>query len=615
MSNDVTIRIGVEGAGEAAGEIERVGGAARETGSAFDTLAEKALAAFAFERVAASVAEWTREAERLGDVMVGLGGRSSEAATVMGVQLLSSLDAVSARTRLLNADLDISDQQFQALQLHAAAYAATTGQEVAPVLDRLTGALISGSERGMRPFGFALQEGATRAQNQAAALDAMTAALQRNQQVVRDSTGALDMWDGVLLRTKERVGAFAQGLLEVPFQTFNDAVRAGENPLEAMIDRLVRLSSSFSSLTGGTAGATETLWAYRRAVLAAATATGGAAGQISALLGGGAPVADLPTPQESFATGGGLAAAPPGMTSAESAATDMVFSLDEAEGGGGRRRGGGGGGGGGRRGGHPDDYYEQIIERRQRERESADRARAADVAAQMGEARDEWSDREARGRAPRGDSRPMNRPNVARQDATTKRAAQEIDALADTYERLGDRGTKVVDALGAAWESHFAAFAKGKESFGEAMRAMTASVLEAIAAQSLKEAAFQFAKGIAALASFNYGGAALHFAAAAGFGALAFGGYAAAGAIEGGGARASSAARDSGGDRNSTRDLGPSRGGGEQSGGGVSVTYVLSPNSLVMESNGGLDRLADLTARAIRTRQRRVGRDLLERRA
>jgi len=88
-----------------------------------------------------------------------------------------------------------------------------------------------------------------------------------------------------------------------------------------------------------------------------------------------------------------------------------------------------------------------------------------------------------------------------------------------------------VEGATNAWAQHFVAFAQGKESFDQALKAMTASVLEQVAIESAKYAAFQFFQGVGNLAAFNYPGAALNFVAAAGFTALAAGSAVASGEL------------------------------------------------------------------------------------
>lgn len=64
-------------------------------------------------------------------------------------------------------------------------------------------------------------------------------------------------------------------------------------------------------------------------------------------------------------------------------------------------------------------------------------------------------------------------------------------------------------------------WAKGEKSFKSAMRDMAATVLMSLGEQSLVQAIMETGLGIAAIARYDYGSAALHFAAAATFGIIA----------------------------------------------------------------------------------------------
>lgn len=98
------------------------------------------------------------------------------------------------------------------------------------------------------------------------------------------------------------------------------------------------------------------------------------------------------------------------------------------------------------------------------------------------------------------------------------------------------------DSMTDAVGRHFAAYALGKESFGVAMRGMAADVATSIAEMAGKKAALEAVEAIASAASLNFPAAALHAAAAVGFGALALG----AGAVAQAAAPAPSAASGGG---------------------------------------------------------------------
>lgn len=158
-----------------------------------------------------------------------------------------------------------------------------------------------------------------------------------------------------------------------------------------------------------------------------------------------------------------------------------------------------------------------------------------------------------------------------------------------------------VEGASNAWAQHFVAFAQGKESFDQALKAMTASVLEQVAIESAKYAAFQFFQGIGNLAIGNYPGAALNFLAFGGFTALAAGSAIASGEL----AKASSASAPStpatsAGSRGQLPQMGRTSGTPDVGGGGGNTTIVFGgpvfqTREAVLESLHGLSTEAFAT--------------------
>lgn len=93
-------------------------------------------------------------------------------------------------------------------------------------------------------------------------------------------------------------------------------------------------------------------------------------------------------------------------------------------------------------------------------------------------------------------------------------------------DELASAGVATFDALSAGMESAVSSAIMGQKSFGQAMEEATAQALASLAAQALVKALFYTAEGFAALASFDYSGAAQFFEAAGIMGAV--GGAAAA---------------------------------------------------------------------------------------
>lgn len=79
--------------------------------------------------------------------------------------LIDTLVLVENRNKLSQAGLKITDKQFAAVAKSAAAYAQATGEDATKAMERLTKSLISGSSRGLRPFGIDIKEGGKAADN------------------------------------------------------------------------------------------------------------------------------------------------------------------------------------------------------------------------------------------------------------------------------------------------------------------------------------------------------------------------------------------------------------------------------------------------------------------
>jgi hypothetical protein len=126
----------------------------------------------------------------------------------------------------------------------------------------------------------------------------------------------------------------------------------------------------------------------------------------------------------------------------------------------------------------------------------------------------------------------------------------DIDLTTTALGQLG-KGFNVVAQAGA---SAMDAWITGQQSLGQAIRGAVAEGLRGVAVQSTVEALKEVAFGVANLAMFNYGGAALHFKAAALFGGVAV--------AAGFGARAMGAGHTSTSAGSPASSSGPSSGGG-----------------------------------------------------
>lgn len=107
-------------------------------------------------RLAEAMADGAAQSERRSSALAQLGG-AYDALSEATNDTIDETDAFNAQQRLLQAGLDLTEQQFVAVMRAAREYAIATGTDTMAAVDRLTGGLISGSERGLRPFGLAVQ--------------------------------------------------------------------------------------------------------------------------------------------------------------------------------------------------------------------------------------------------------------------------------------------------------------------------------------------------------------------------------------------------------------------------------------------------------------------------
>lgn len=123
----------------------------------------------------------------------------------------------------------------------------------------------------------------------------------------------------------------------------------------------------------------------------------------------------------------------------------------------------------------------------------------------------------------------------AGQATTDVGALMRASAAATGKEIVDMMGGKVVAAFGSA----VSAVVKGEKTVGEAMEGMLKSILEAIAQESLVRGLMEIGKAIAEFASLNVAGGAAHLAAAAAFAAVGVAAGIGAGAMNSAQAQAS----------------------------------------------------------------------------
>lgn len=531
-----------------------------------------------------TIARWAEEGDRASDVFGAL------AYDLEGLQRATAgtVDAMTLATianRAMAAGLNLTQRELEAVVAAGTEYARVTGTDATAGTERLLGALVSGRERGLRPFGISTTDTGQAIAQLVGRLDQNRVALDRN-------SGAFDRASAQVadLRTE------FQRLAADGVEAFLAAIGLVGSRTEAEMSRALSAAESFAARFNAIAVRIGTALGFREGMTAeqasfwAGTAEGRAAlrqrgirtqAETDIFLRGvqrqGGNVREVI--ERMPITSEGQAEIDAGRRAARQRERDADRDARIERAGIGweppseRRRGGGGGGGGGRR----DDS----------ERQAREDARARDEGAMEAWA-EELEDLQARGvsaPAPQTGGRRESNTSVGRarrsdgpSDRNGLRAAtREVVSLEAAYEQLGSTATDVLDALGTAVAGHFEAWAMGRETMGEALAGMTADLFKWMGQQALKKAGMEAIEAIAAAARYDFGAAALHTAAAVGFGALAGGSFYVAGQVGGSSGR-STHGRD---ERSSTRDLGADRSLGGQGFGGPSVTINIAPGGII----------------------------------
>lgn len=527
-------------------------------------------------QLADGVIRLTAEQENLNRTSANTGLDWDRAANAAG-RFTDEVDVQRAGMELLTAGIQVNQNQLDQITRRAAIFAQQTGVETSQALDTLTGALISGSARALRPFGADLVALGGESHTAQQRLDGLTTSTSGMSTATDDArTKVLRLRDSI--DDAERSAAHAAvthfGNLITAEQELSHESDATSGHLSDLGDSARRFAvGGVDLLVGG--------------FHLAATAAGGlltmvslVGEAVSSLAHGHADfnfTRELARETESHRVA--LANLMSGETQARAARDEAATAAlagragaqsAEAPAAPARPRGGG-----------ADASRlsdEQLTARGGMvfgaNAEEQDRiAGLREISATMAPANDnllvpgmgdtfERAQSEAEKMAQLAQSEAERMAQLARQTTEDRaRIAQEArdrdiasrsnfhDQIAAQFRdhvTLAQHSAQLVrgafDSMTDAVGRHFTAYALGKESFGVAMRGMAADVATSIAEMAGKKAALEAVEAIASAASFNFPAAALHAAAAVGFGALALG----AGAVAQAAAPAPSAASGGG---------------------------------------------------------------------
>jgi hypothetical protein len=281
VSDGVDIPITTPGGAESAATLRSIavamqglGTASQETGakasavkSAFDfnQIADATRTAYdAVTRLAAGVAALASEQAQLDANSSRLGLNFDQAAEAAG-RFTDETEAMTASTRLAEAGIRLNQEQLDSLTRVAARFAQNTGVTTRAAIDTLTQGLITGSERGLRPFGGELVRVAGESHTAEQRLAALTTQAGHTEQATDDAASSMERFADTIDDTKRALAtAFAQGITDTlalaaatdtagnKFEILNeDIVSAGRT----MGTVVVGIGNGIAAVAGGVATA------------------------------------------------------------------------------------------------------------------------------------------------------------------------------------------------------------------------------------------------------------------------------------------------------------------------------------------------------------------------
>lgn len=269
MTTGVEIPITTPGGPQAAETLRSISSALTGVGAAASTTSK----AFSFNEVrqaitsvhgdikalASAVSELASEQSRLDANSSRLGLDFNAAADAAG-RFTDETEAMGAATRLAEAGINLTQAQLDALTRVAARFAQNTGTTTAQAIDQLTNGLITGSQRGLRPFGDELARSAGNSHTATERLHALTAQAGHIEQATDDAASAMARFnDSIDDATRTMAHGFAEGVMQMlRFDSATDsAADRAENLTRsihavgaAMGETIVRVTTGVGELLG-----------------------------------------------------------------------------------------------------------------------------------------------------------------------------------------------------------------------------------------------------------------------------------------------------------------------------------------------------------------------------
>ena len=232
MSDGVEIPITTPGGAEGAAVLRALAKAMKDLGEETENAGKKgdvAKSAWKFNEISEAI---SRAHERITQFADAVSALSSEQAQLdansarLGLDFNRAADAagrftdeteaMGAATRLAEAGINLTQTQLDSLTRVAARFAQNTGGTVASAIDTLTNGLITGSQRGLRPFGDELARAGGNSHTAEQRLHALTEQAKHTEKATDDAASSMARFrDSIDDASRTLAHGFAEGVMRM----------------------------------------------------------------------------------------------------------------------------------------------------------------------------------------------------------------------------------------------------------------------------------------------------------------------------------------------------------------------------------------------------------------
>jgi len=259
VSDGVDIPITTPGGAESAATLRALAAAMGALGAQTQDTGAKASAAFAafnFNQVSQAVRTVATEINAFAGAVAALAseqaqldanssrlGLDFDAAADAAGRFTDETEAMTAATRLAESGIRLSQNELNSLTRVAASFAQNTGVSTREAIDTLTQGLITGSERGLRPFGGELRAAAGETHTITDRLAALAAQAGHTTQATDDAASSFARFkDSIEDAQRTLASGFAEGITEM--QNAARAAREASGATDSWTDHLHELGQA-----------------------------------------------------------------------------------------------------------------------------------------------------------------------------------------------------------------------------------------------------------------------------------------------------------------------------------------------------------------------------------